>query len=149
MENVNVGVFLSDCGKQLAEILNFEEIANYLKGVPQVSLVAVGSEFWRGQGLKTIVEAVKSSKINRVVVAESIPKIGEINITESLEAVGLNPNFVEVLDIKDNCAWPHRDAPKEATEKAKAMLLAAIERVKLAEPIEKLEFPAVKSVLVI
>ncbi|MEM3577019.1 MAG: hydrogenase iron-sulfur subunit [Candidatus Bathyarchaeia archaeon] len=149
MEEAKIGVFLSDCGKQLSAILNFEEIANHLKIVPQVSLVAVGSEFWRGQGLKTVVEAVKSGKIDRVVVAESIPKIGEINIAESLEAVGLNPNFVEVIDIKDNCAWPHRDAPKEATEKAKAMLLAAIERVKLAEPIEKLEFPAVKSVLVI
>ncbi|MEM3622591.1 MAG: hydrogenase iron-sulfur subunit [Candidatus Bathyarchaeia archaeon] len=149
MEEVKIGVFLSDCGKQLMEILNFEEITSYLKKVPQVSVVVVGSEFWRGQGLKTIVDAVKNGKINRVVVAESIPKLGEINIAEALENAGLNPNFVEVIDIKDHCAWPHRDSPKEATEKAKAMLLAATERVKLAEPIEKLEFPAVKSVLVI
>ena len=149
MEEAKIGVFLSDCGKQLTEILNFEEIAGYLKKVPQVSLVDVGSEFWRGQGLKTIVDAVKNRKINRVVVAESIPKLGEINIVEALEKAGLNPNFVEVIDIKDHCAWPHRDSPKEATEKAKAMLLATTERVKLAEPIEKLEFPAVKSVLII
>jgi heterodisulfide reductase subunit A len=149
MEEAKIGVFLSDCGKQLSAILNFEEITSYLKSVPQVSLVAIGSEFWRGQGLKTVVDAAKNEKINRVVVAESIPKLGEINITEALEKAGLNPNFVEVIDIKDNCAWPHRDTPKEATEKAKAMLLAAVERVKLAEPIEKLEFPAVKSVLVI
>lgn len=52
MEEAKIGVFLSDCGKQLAEILNFEEIADHLKGVPQVSLVAIGNEFWRGQGLK-------------------------------------------------------------------------------------------------
>ncbi|MGB9740321.1 MAG: hydrogenase iron-sulfur subunit [Candidatus Bathyarchaeia archaeon] len=149
MEEAKIGIFLSDCGKQLTEILNFEEIAGYLKKVPGVSLMAVGSEFWRGQGLKTIVDAVKNGKINRVVVAESIPKLGEINIVEAVENAGLNPNFVEVIDIKDHCAWPHRDSPKEATEKAKAMLLAATERVKLAEPIEKLEFPAVKSVLVI
>ncbi|MEM3760456.1 MAG: hypothetical protein QXZ02_05005, partial [Candidatus Bathyarchaeia archaeon] len=79
MEEVKIGVFLSDCGKQLMEILNFEEITSYLKKVPQVSVVVVGSEFWRGQGLKTIVDAVKNGKINRVVVAESIPKLGEIN----------------------------------------------------------------------
>jgi heterodisulfide reductase subunit A len=149
MEEAKIGVFLSDCGKQLAEILDFKEIAGYLKKVPQVSLVAVGSEFRRGQGLKTIVDAVKDGKINRVVVAENIPKLGEINIVEAVENAGLNPNFVEVIDIKDHCAWPHRDTPKEATEKAKAMLLAATERVKLAEPIEKLEFPALKSVLVV
>jgi heterodisulfide reductase subunit A len=149
MEEAKIGVFLSDCGKQLAGILDFKGIAGYLKKVPQVSLVAVGSEFRRGQGLKTIVDAVKDGKINRVVVAENIPKLGEINIVEAVENAGLNPNFVEVIDIKDHCAWPHRDTPKEATEKAKAMLLAATERVKLAEPIEKLEFPALKSVLVV
>ncbi|UCE44144.1 MAG: hydrogenase iron-sulfur subunit, partial [Candidatus Bathyarchaeota archaeon] len=42
-----------------------------------------------------------------------------------------------------------KEKPKEATEKAKAMLLSAIERAKLLEPIKKLEFPTLKSALVI
>jgi heterodisulfide reductase subunit A len=101
------------------------------------------------EGLQTIVDTVKAKKINRVVVAETIPKISEIAIAKAVEEAGLNPYLVEVLDLKDHCAWPHKDTPKEATEKAKAMLLAAIEKAKLLEPIEKAEFPAVKSVLVI
>ena len=149
MEEVKVGVFLSDCGGQIAKILDFEALTNFVKGVPGVTLVARGSEFWRGEGLKTIVDAVKAKKVNRVVVAESIPKISEIAIAKAVEGAGLNPHLVEVLDLKDHCAWPHRDTPKEATEKAKAMLLAAIEKAKLQEPIEKAEFQAVKSVLVI
>lgn len=149
MEEAKVGVFLSDCGGQIAKILDFEALTNFLKAVDGVALVARGSEFWRGQGLKAIVEAIIEKKINRVVVAESIPKISEIAITKAVEEAGLNPHLVEVLDIKDHCAWPHKDTPSEATEKAKAMLLAAIEKAKLLEPIEKAEFPAVKSVLVI
>jgi heterodisulfide reductase subunit A len=149
LEEAKIGVFLSDCGGQLSKILDFEALANFAKTVQGVALVARGSEFWRGQGLKTIVDAVKNKKVNRVVVAESIPKISEIAIAKAVEEAGLNSNLLEVLDLKDHCAWPHRDAPKEATEKAKAMLLAAIERAKLSEPIGKLEFPAVKSVLVI
>ncbi len=149
MEQAKVGIFLSDCGKQLSKILDFDAIADYLKGIAGVSLVARGTEFWKGQGLKTIIDAVKTKKINRVVVAENIPKISDINITTALEKAGLNPYLVEVVNLKDHCAWPHRDSPSEATEKAKAMLYAAVERVKLQEPIEKLEFPSVKSVLVI
>ncbi|HSQ53133.1 MAG TPA: hydrogenase iron-sulfur subunit [Acidobacteriota bacterium] len=149
MEQPKVGVFLSDCGKQLSEILDFDALTSFVKGVPNVALIARGSEFWRGKGLQTIVDAVKSGKINRVVVAESITKISDVNIAQAVEDAGLNTYLVEVLDIKDHCAWPHRNAPKEATEKAKAMLLSTIERAKLLEPIEKLEFPALKSALVI
>jgi len=149
MEQPKVGVFLSDCGKQLSEILDFDALTTFVKGVPNVALIARGSEFWRGKGLQTIVDAVKSGKINRVVVAENITKISDVNIAQAVENAGLNSYLVEVLDIKDHCAWPHRNAPKEATEKAKAMLLSAIERAKLLEPIEKLEFPALKSALVI
>jgi heterodisulfide reductase subunit A len=149
MEEVKVGVFLSDCGGQIAKILDFEALTNFVKGVEGVALVARGSEFWRGEGLKTIVNAIKAKRINRVVVAEAVPKISEVAIAKAVEEAGLNPYLVEVVDLKNHCAWPHRDTPKEATEKAKAMLLAAIEKVKLQEPIEKAEFPAVKSVLVI
>jgi heterodisulfide reductase subunit A len=149
MDKVKIGVFLSDCGNQLSQILDFDAIINYVKEVPGVALVARASEFWRGEGLKTIVEAVKGKKVNRVVVAETIPKLSEINILEAVEKAGLNPYLTEIIDLKDHCAWPHKDSPKEATEKAKAMLLAAIERAKLLEPIEKLEFPATKSVLII
>ena len=149
MEEAKVGVFLSDCGGQIAKILDFEELTNFVKNVQGVAFVAVGNEFWRGRGLQTIVDTVKAKKINRVVVAESIPKISEIAIAKAVEEAGLNPHLVEVLDLKDHCAWPHKDTPREATEKAKAMLLAAIEKAKLLEPIEKAEFPAVKSVLVI
>jgi heterodisulfide reductase subunit A len=113
MEETKVGVFLSDCGGQIAKILDFEALTNFVKGVPGVTLVARGSEFWRGEGLKTIVDAVKAKKINRVVVAESIPKISEVAIAKAVEEAGLNPYMVEVIDLKDHCAWPHKDTPKK------------------------------------
>ena len=149
MEEVEVGVFLSDCGKQLSKILDFNALTNYVEKISNVTLVKRDSEFWRGEGLQTIVDAVTSGKINRIVVAESLPKLSEVNIVQAVENAGLNPYLVEVIDLKDHCAWPHRETPREATEKAKAMLVAAIERAKLLEPIEKLEFPALKSALVI
>jgi len=149
MNKAKVGVFLSDCGNQLPEILDFDALISHVKQVSGVALVAKASEFWRGEGLKAIVGAIKDKKVNRVVVAESLPKLSEVNIVKAAEKAGLNPYLVEVIDLKDHCAMPHREKPSEATEKAKAMLLAAIERAKLLEPLDKLEFPALKSVLVI
>ncbi|MCK4439486.1 hydrogenase iron-sulfur subunit [Candidatus Bathyarchaeota archaeon] len=149
MEEAKVGVFLSDCGNQLSKILDFNAITDYVKKVPSVTLIARSTEFWRGKGLQAIMDAIKGGKINRVVVAESLPKLSEVNIVQAVENTGLNPYLVEVINLKDHCAWPHRNTPSEATEKAKAMLLAAIERAKLLEPIDRLEFPALKSALII
>ncbi|MBS7614215.1 hydrogenase iron-sulfur subunit [Candidatus Bathyarchaeota archaeon] len=149
MENLKIGVFLSDCGKALIEILDFDNLTSFLKEIPEVTVVERGTEFWKGSGLQTIIRTIKEQKANRLIVAESLPKLSEIKIVEAAEASGLNQNFVQVIDLKNHCAWPHRNVPLEATEKAKAMLLAAIDRAKILEPIHKLEFPAVKSVLVI
>jgi heterodisulfide reductase subunit A len=148
MDNPKVGVFLSN-GSQLSAILDFDAITAHVEKIPGAVLVAKASEFWRGEGLKTIADAVNGKKINRVVVAETLPKLSEVRIAKAIEKAGLNPYLVEVIDLKDHCAMPHRDAPGEATEKAKAMLTGAIERAKLLEPLDKLEFPALKSVLVI
>ncbi|UCE96240.1 MAG: hydrogenase iron-sulfur subunit [Candidatus Bathyarchaeota archaeon] len=149
MSEVKVGVFLSDSGKQLSEILDFEVLTNYVKEISDVTFVARGTEFWQGEGLKTLVNAIKDGKINRVVVAETLPKLSEVKIAQEVENAGLNPYLMEFLDLKDHCAWPHRNVREEATAKAKAMLLGSIERAKLLEPLEKLEFPASKSSLVI
>ncbi len=149
MVETKVGVFLSDSGKQLSKVIDYEALANYVKEVSGVVYVVRSSEFWRGPGLQTIVDAVKDGKINRVVVAEALPKLSEVRIAQAIENAGLNPYLMEFIDLKDHCASPHRDTPSEATEKAKAMLLAAIERSKLLEPLQKLEFPALKSALIV
>ena len=49
MSETKVGVFLSDCGKQLSEILDFKALTNYVKKVSGVTLIGRGSEFWRGK----------------------------------------------------------------------------------------------------
>ena len=149
MSDAKVGVFLSDAGKQLAKTLNFESLIEFAKNVAGVVLVETGRDFWHGEGLDRITAAIHQRKINRVVVGETLPKLSEVRIADAVENAGLNPYLFEFIDLKDHCASPHRATPAEATEKAKAMLLAAIERAKLLEPLEKLEFPALKSTLVI
>jgi heterodisulfide reductase subunit A len=149
MGDAKVGVFLSDSGKEISEILDFDAITNFVKSVSGVTLVARGSGFWQGRGLEAVVNAIRDQKINRIVIAETLPKLSEVKIAQKVDEAGLNPYLMEFLDLKDHCAWPHRDAPSEATDKAKAMLLGAIERSKTLEPLQKLEFPVLRSTLVI
>jgi len=149
MEEARVGVFLSDGGGYLSTILDLNAIKSYVEKLSNVVQVEMRSDFSWGEDLQIIIDAVKSGKINRVVATHNLLSLGDVKIVQAIEKAGLNPYLVTVLNLKDYCAWPHQDKPDEATEKAKAILLAAVERSKLLEPIKRLEFPTLKSVLII
>jgi heterodisulfide reductase subunit A len=149
MEEVKVGVFLSDCHNQISEILNFEELINYAENIPNVVYTTRNKEFTLEEGVGLILEAVKAKGLNRVIVSACDSITSMIRIRRILQDIGINPYYVDVINLREHCAWPHRDDASGATEKAKAMLLSAVEKIKLQEPIETLDFPVKESALVI
>ena len=149
VEDVKIGVFLSHCNKQLLEILDFPALVKYVQSLPDVVVAAQNEEYVQEAGIRTIVDATKSKKLTHVVVSACDAITSMIRIRKVLKDVGINPYCVEVLNLREHCAWPHRNDPRGATEKAKAMLLAAIDKMKLQTPIETLEFPINQSALII
>jgi heterodisulfide reductase subunit A len=149
MEDVKIGVFLSNCNKQLLDILDFSALLKYVQSIPDVVVAAQNAEYVQEAGIQTIADAVKSKKLTHVVVSACDAITSMIRIRKALKDVGMNPYCVEVLNLREHCAWPHRTDPQGATEKAKAMLLAAVDKMKLQEPIETLEFPINQSALII
>src|SRR5208283_757885 len=65
-----------------------------------------------------------------------------------VEAGGLNPFFFHMVNIREHDSWVHTDR-KEATEKAKALARAAIERVAYHQALEVKKVPIHPDVLVV
>ncbi|MBI3761546.1 MAG: CoB--CoM heterodisulfide reductase iron-sulfur subunit A family protein, partial [Chloroflexi bacterium] len=59
-----------------------------------------------------------------------------------IREAGLNFYLFELANIRDQCSWVHRDFPAEATEKAKDLVLMAVAKARLVEPLQRksLEF---------
>jgi heterodisulfide reductase subunit A len=149
MDEPKVGVFLSDCDGQITKTLNFKDLIKYAKSLPGVVYVKQNKEFSSAAGLTLIKDAIKTKDLNRIVVSADEPITSLIKISQAVQDSGLNPYLLEVLYLKEHCAVPHKNEPANATQKAKAMLLAAVEKVKLQEPIKTLEYPVRKSTLII
>ena len=149
MKDVKVGVFLSDCDSEISAILDFEDLIKYTKNIPNVVYTMRNKEFTLEEGISLILEAVKAKGLNRVIVSARDATTSMIRIRRALQKVGINPFYADVINLREHCAWPHRNDAKGATEKAKAMLLAAVEKIKLQEPIETLDFPVKQSALII
>jgi heterodisulfide reductase subunit A len=145
---VTVGVFLSTCD-DVAETLDVNALLRTASGFPGTEVAQQHEDYASDAGLQAIQAAITSQGVNRVVVSVCEPVTGKIRISQAVQDVGLNPHLVEVINLRDHCARPHRREPDRATRKAQATLLAAVEKVKRAEPLDRLEYPVRQSCLVI
>ncbi|GAH15246.1 unnamed protein product, partial [marine sediment metagenome] len=84
----------------------------------------------------------------RVVVAACSPKEHELTFKKCLERAGLNPFLLQIANIREQCAWVIKDKVL-ATEKAKVMIRAAVERVIYHEALDIKEIECQPDTLVV
>jgi heterodisulfide reductase subunit A len=85
---------------------------------------------------------------DRVVVAACSPRDHECTFQRVLADVGMNPYFMQMVNIREQVAWvtPDRD---QATAKAIHLIDAALARVGQQQPLESRQVPASTAALVI
>ena len=136
------------CGTNIAKIVDVEAVANFLSGLPNVVLARTYKYMCSNPGQEMITQDIKEKQLNRVVVAACSPNMHERTFRSALRSAGLNQYLFEMANIREQCSWVHKD-PVEATEKAKALIYAAICRVELHESLESMSVNMCPNVLVI
>ncbi|MFW9771637.1 MAG: FAD-dependent oxidoreductase [Candidatus Heimdallarchaeota archaeon] len=87
--------------------------------------------------------------MNRIVVGACTPKIHEPTYRAVLAEAGLNPYYFEMVNLREQCSFVHQDDIDNATEKAKRLMLAGINRARYLEVIPRKEIQVTKTALVI
>jgi NADH:ubiquinone oxidoreductase subunit E len=99
-------------------------------------------------GQELIREHIAKFDLDRVVVASCSPAMHELTFREVVRSAGLNPYCFEMANIREQCSWVHADKAS-STEKAKAIIDAAVRRVGLLEPLEEKTVEVTPSVMVV
>src|SRR3990172_4783534 len=81
-----------------------------------------------GQAL--IQDDIRREGLTRVVVASCSPLMHEGTFRRACAEAGLNPYLFQMTNIREHCSWVSDD-PEKATQKAKALVAAATNRVVL------------------
>lgn len=100
-------------------------------------------------GASLIKSKIKEYQLNRVVVAACTPKTHEPLFRTILKEAGVDPSYLEFVNIREQCTFVHTDKPEEALVKAKALIRAGVERVKLLESIPTKIVPVLQKALVV
>jgi len=147
-EEKRIGVYICHCGSNIAGTVDVEQVVKSAQGLPSVVVARDYKYMCSDPGQELIRQDIKNLGINRVVVASCSPLMHEKTFRRVCESVGLNPYLFEMANIREHCSWVTED-PAKATEKAKALVSAAVRRVYYHEPLETKEVPVNPNTLVV
>ncbi|MCK5559021.1 MAG: CoB--CoM heterodisulfide reductase iron-sulfur subunit A family protein, partial [Thermoplasmata archaeon] len=128
-----IGVYICSCDGSFDNSIDIEPITSYVKNLPDVAKAEHHKHLCKIDELELIKNDIRNEVVNRVVVAGCTPSIYEDIFGNALEEVGLNRFSYEHANIREHCAWVHRDK-HAATEKAKSIISMAISKSRFSEP---------------
>jgi len=148
-EEVRVGVFVCDCGLNIAGAVDTAAVTEYAKTLPGVVCAVRNKYTCADPGQNEIKDAIHKHQLNRVVVASCSPRQHEPTFRQCVREAGLNPYLLEMANLREHCSWVHPGDWDGATAKAKDLVAAGVARAMLLHPQEELTVPVTRRALVI
>ncbi|UCE45680.1 MAG: hydrogenase iron-sulfur subunit [Methanobacteriota archaeon] len=143
-----IGVFVCHCGTNIAGTVDTKAVTESALDLPGVVVSRDNMYTCSEPGQNQIVEEIRRHKLTKVVIASCSPKMHERTFRRTLESAGLNPYVLEVVNLREQCSWVHKDKAA-ATAKAKALIRGGVQRALNLEPLRPEEITLSKDVLVI
>lgn len=145
---VKIGVYVCDCGTNIASRVSVPEVVEFAKALPNVRVAREYKFMCSDPGQELIKRDILELGINRVVVASCSPLMHEVTFRRATEDAGKNPYLFHMANIREHASWVTSDN-HQATDKAKALVAAAVRRVYFNEPLEKKQVPVNPNVLIV
>ncbi len=145
---VKIGVYICHCGVNISATVNVAVLREFIAKQPNVIIARDYKFMCSDPGQDLIKQDIKNFGVNRVVVAACTPLMHELTFRIAAETAGLNRYLVQIANIREHCSWIHDDKDA-ATEKAIALVNAAVKRVALHQPLQITKSPVNKNTLIV
>ncbi len=147
MSDEKIGVWVCECGGNIGDVVETQEVADAVKD--EAAYVKVERYLCSKPSVDSIKQAVEEQGLDRVVLACCTPKMHRTTFLSNLEEKGVNPAFLEIVNIREQCSWVHKNDHEGATQKALDLVRGAIARAKESVPLESKSMEVVPETLVI
>ena len=148
-DNLRIGVFVCDCGSNIAGAVDTEALCEYAETLPGVSTAIRNKYTCADPGQQEIQKAIVDHNLNRVVVASCSPASYEPIFRTCIQGAGLNPYLLEMANIREHCSWVTPGDREAATRKAKDIVKVAVARANWLYPQDEEQVPVTDAALVI
>jgi heterodisulfide reductase subunit A2 len=137
MSEERVGVYICHCGSNIAGVVDVEEVSCWAGEQNSVAVARDYKFMCSSLGQELIEDDIKEHGLTRIVVAACSPHMHEKTFRTATERGGLNSFLFEMANIREHNSWATKNK-EMATQKAKALVKGAVERVVHHTPLELL-----------
>ncbi len=148
-EELRIGVFVCDCGSNIAGTVDTAAVTEYAETLPNVVAVVRNRYTCADPGQNEIKNAIREYDLNRVVVASCTPLMHEPTFRACVAGEGLNPYLMEMANLREHCSWVHGNDKEGATAKAKDLVKSAVARAARLQAREETRVPVTQAALVV
>ncbi|MCL1912044.1 MAG: CoB--CoM heterodisulfide reductase iron-sulfur subunit A family protein [Leptospirales bacterium] len=145
---MKIGVYVCHCGKNISNVINVEEVAEYASKIPGVVIAKDYRYMCSDPGQEMMKADIAAHNLDRIVIAACSPSMHQTVFMGTASKSGMNPYRVERANIRENVSWVNSDHIK-ATEKAKILVAAAVTKVMFSEALSVKEVSVTPTALVI
>ena len=143
-----IGVYICHCGTNISGAVNIDEVVEFAKTLPEVTVVRDYKFMCSDPGQDLIKKDIEELGLDRVVVSSCSPLMHENTFRKACEQTGLNKYYFQMANIREQCSWVSVDS-KMSTEKAKALVSGAVRKAAYLEPLETRKVNITPSVLIV
>lgn len=143
-----IALFLCNCGNEISRMVDTQKISRDLAKEKDLILVQAHKHLCDEHSLKRLKRILIDNKIEGVILGACSPQVHLNIFLKVLGQAGINPHRFKMVNLREHCSWVHQDKEK-ATAKATALLLGALNKVRLSKDVEIEEKKVVGTALVI
>jgi len=148
LEEPKVGVYVCNCGVNIAASVNVPEVVEFAKKLPNVVMAREHKYMCSEPGQDMIKEDIRDLGLTRVVVASCTPRMHEPTFQTAVAEAGLNPYYFAMANIREHVSWVVKDSA-QATDKAKRLISSTVARVAYQDALEPRQEPVTPAVLIV
>jgi len=146
-DSPRIGVWLCECGGNIGDVVETDRVVEELK--PEVAFVKKERYLCSKPSVDAIKDAVEKQHLDRVVLACCTPKMHRETFLSNLAEKGVNPAYLEMVNVREQCSWVHKEDHEGATLKTLDLIRGAVARAKESVALESKRMKVVPEALVI
>jgi heterodisulfide reductase subunit A len=148
-EEPAIAVALCRCLGENDGVIDFDALADYVSNLPHVVSLQDLPAACLPEGMVRLREMLDSAVVNRLVIGACSHRTHEPLFQRIAAEAGINPYLMEMVNLREHCAWVHADDPVGATHKACEQMRMSVERVCRARPVHKEERQPKRAALIV
>jgi heterodisulfide reductase subunit A len=125
-DKCKIGVFLCECGRKIAPLVDLKGLLKDVQGEESVSYAAIEPYTCLKPGLDNLREAIQDNGLNRVVVAGCEGRILLKKLERELAEAGLESGEIDMVNLRDHVAQVHDLSPEDMAAKGFKLIKASV-----------------------